>query len=85
MARCMADGARTRLGARIGIAITGVAGPDGGTEEKPVGTVWMAVDVDGEVRTHRSVFIGDRAEIRFRATQFALELVRRTLARSTAS
>ena len=85
VARCMADGARTRLGARIGIAITGVAGPDGGTEEKPVGTVWMAVDVDGEVRTHRSVFIGDRAEIRFRATQFALELVRRTLARSTAS
>ena len=80
----MARGARERLGARIGVAITGVAGPDGGSEEKPVGTVWTAVDVDGEVRTHRSVFIGDRAEIRFRASQFALELVRRTLARGGA-
>ena len=75
----MARGARERMGARIGVAITGVAGPDGGSEEKPVGTVWTAVDVDGDVRTHRSVFIGDRAEIRFRASQFALELVRRTL------
>ncbi|MGZ8470365.1 MAG: competence/damage-inducible protein A [Gemmatirosa sp.] len=85
VARRMASGVRARLGASIGIAITGVAGPGGGTEEKPVGTVWMAVDVDGEVRAHRSVFLGDRAEIRFRATQFALELLRRTLAPAAAA
>lgn len=78
----MASGVRASLGARIGIAITGVAGPGGGSEEKPVGTVWTAVDLDGEIRTHRSVFLGDRGEIRFRASQFALELVRRALARS---
>jgi len=73
----MAAGARTRVGAEIGIAITGVAGPGGGTPEKPVGLVWIAVDVEGSVRTHGSRFVGDRSEIRFRATQAALDLVRR--------
>jgi nicotinamide-nucleotide amidase len=85
VARQMASGVRALLGASIGIGITGVAGPGGGTEEKPVGTVWMAVDVDGEVRAHRSVFIGDRAEIRFRASQFSLELLRRMLAGTPAA
>jgi nicotinamide-nucleotide amidase len=85
VARQMASGVRASLGASIGIAITGIAGPGGGSEEKPVGTVWMAVDVDGEVRAHRSVFIGDRAEIRFRASQFALELLRRALAGTPAT
>jgi nicotinamide-nucleotide amidase len=80
VARRMASGVRARLGAGVAIAVTGVAGPGGGTEEKPVGTTWIAVDVAGEVRTQRSVFIGDRAEIRFRASQLALELVRRALA-----
>lgn len=73
----MAAGARRRLGAEIGIGITGVAGPGGGTPEKPVGLVWLAIDLNGRVRTHGSRFIGDRAEIRFRATQAALDLVRR--------
>jgi nicotinamide-nucleotide amidase len=84
VARQMASGVRALVGARVGIAITGVAGPGGGTEEKPVGTVWMAVDVGGEVRAHRSVFVGDRGEIRFRASQFALELLRRMLAATPA-
>jgi nicotinamide-nucleotide amidase len=76
----MALGARERLAANIGIAITGVAGPGGGTPEKPVGTVWVAVDVRGrEPRVQRAPGIGDRAEIRFRATQFALDLLRRIL------
>lgn len=75
----MATGARRRLGAEIGIAITGVAGPGGGSAEKPVGLVWIAADVCGDVRTHGSRFIGDRAEIRFRSTQAALDIVRRTL------
>ncbi len=75
----MAAGARRQTGAQIGIAITGVAGPGGGTPEKPVGLVWIAVDLSGTVRTHGSRFIGDRAEIRFRSTQAALEMVRRML------
>ena len=76
----MAAGARTRVGANIGIAITGIAGPGGGTPEKPVGLVWIAVDIDGTVRTHGSRLIGDRGEIRMRATQAALDLVRRMVA-----
>jgi nicotinamide-nucleotide amidase len=76
----MATGVRRRLGVDIGVSITGVAGPGGGTPEKPVGQVWMAVDMRGDVRTHGSRFIGDRAEIRFRATQAALDLVRRMVA-----
>ena len=80
VARALAAGARERHGARVGIGITGVAGPGGGTAEKPVGTVWIAADVDGAVRAMRNVFVGDRAEIRFRATQYALDLVRRALA-----
>jgi len=76
----MATGVRRRLGVDIGVSITGVAGPGGGTPDKPVGLVWMAVDVRGDVRTHGSRFIGDRAEIRFRATQAVLDLVRRMVA-----
>jgi nicotinamide-nucleotide amidase len=75
----MARGVRGLTGATIGVGITGVAGPDGGTPEKPVGTVWIAVDVRGEVRAIRSVFIGDRPEIRHRATQSALDMIRRAL------
>ena len=80
VARAMADGACARLGAGVGIAITGIAGPDGGTEEKPVGTTWIAVRAHGETRAAKSVFHGDREEIRLRATQRALDLVRRALA-----
>ena len=75
----MARGVRGMTGATIGVGITGIAGPDGGTDEKPVGTVWIAIDVRGEVTTNRSVYIGDRAEIRHRATQVAMDLIRRAL------
>src|SRR5207302_1346569 len=78
-AREMAAGARAATGAEIGIAITGVAGPGGGTPEKPVGWIWVGVDVDGAVTTRGSRLIGDRAEIRFRATQMGLDMVRRAL------
>jgi nicotinamide-nucleotide amidase len=76
----MARGVRARTGAEIGIAITGVAGPDGGTIDKPVGLVWLAIDLAGTARTHGPRFVGDRAEIRFRSTQAALDTVRRMLA-----
>jgi nicotinamide-nucleotide amidase len=78
--RQMARGARERFGASIGVGITGVAGPGGGTPEKPVGTVWLAVDADGrEPLVRRVALIGDRAEIRARAAQGALEMIRRAL------
>ena len=75
----MARGVRGMSGASIGVGITGVAGPDGGTPEKPVGTVWIAVDVRGDITTRCSIYIGDRAEIRHRATQVAMDLIRRAL------
>jgi nicotinamide-nucleotide amidase len=76
--KAMALGVRQRLSADIGIAITGVAGPGGGSAEKPVGTVWIAIDWRNA--TARGLrLIGDRAEIRQRAAQAALDLVRREL------
>jgi len=66
-----------KMGADIGIAITGIAGPGGGTPEKPVGLVWIAVAA-AEAKARRFQMIGDRAEIRERAAQAALEMLRRT-------
>ena len=76
-AREMAAGARRRFESDLAAAVTGIAGPDGGTPEKPVGTVWFAL-ADGQgtaARTRR--FVGDRAMVRRAASLFALELVRR--------
>jgi PncC family amidohydrolase len=69
------------MGSDIGVGITGVAGPDGGTPEKPVGLVWIAVDVGSDISAFSGRFIGDRAEIRFRATQAALNMIRKRLLR----
>ena len=76
----MAAAVRNRLGADIGIAITGVAGPGGGTAEKPVGLIWIAVSAP-ETKARRFQLIGDRTEIRQRAAQAALEMLRRTLSK----
>jgi nicotinamide-nucleotide amidase len=81
VARAMATGVRLRFGSTVGIGITGIAGPDGGTPEKPVGTVWVAVDLDGEVHAVRAVLPGDRNEIRYRAAQLGLDRLRRAFER----
>src|ERR1019366_592513 len=78
-AREMAAGACARFGADVGVGITGIAGPAGGTPEKPVGTVCLAVSASGAVRSTKVQMIGDRDEIRRRSAQAALNLVRRAL------
>lgn len=81
VARAMADGARATFGADVGVGITGVAGPSGGTEAKPVGYVCLCVTTgDGVVREYDRVFPGDRNDIRERASDFGLNLIRRALA-----
>jgi nicotinamide-nucleotide amidase len=82
--REMASGARAATGASVGVGITGIAGPSGGTDEKPVGTVWIASDLEGVVESRRLRLIGDRAEVRQRAAQAALEMVRRRVLFGTA-
>jgi nicotinamide-nucleotide amidase len=79
VAQAMAAGARARTGAEIGVGITGIAGPGGGSDGKPVGTVWIAIDVADERRTLQSVFWGNREEVRYRAAQAALDMIRRVL------
>ena len=76
----MAAGVRERTGADVGVSVTGIAGPAGGTPEKPVGLVWIAIH-SSEAKARRFHVVGDRAEIRQRAAQAALEMVRRTLAK----
>jgi len=77
--RAMAAGARRRFDVAASVAVTGIAGPSGGTPEKPVGTVWLAASVDGDTRALRRVFPGDRDEIRRRSAQAVLDLLRRQL------
>jgi nicotinamide-nucleotide amidase len=82
VARAMADGARDRFGADVGCGITGVAGPGGGTDAKPVGYVCLCVTTsDGTVLARDPVLLGDRAEIRDRSVTVAMHLVRRILIR----
>jgi nicotinamide-nucleotide amidase len=92
----MAKGARVRLGTEIGIGITGIAGPHGAMPGKPVGTVWIAIDVaEGRPPIPRPAgfppiapfrqarlfrFVGQRDEIRHRSAQAALDLIRRSIA-----
>ena len=86
VAEAMADGALTRFDADIAVSITGIAGPDGGTEEKPVGTVCWSVRLsDGRGITRTVRLPGDRADIRERSTTVAMHLLRRALSEQAAS
>ena len=75
----MARGMRERADTDYAISVTGIAGPDGGSEEKPVGTVWFGLADREKVKTVKVVFPGDRYLIRWRSSQAALDLLRRRL------
>jgi len=85
VARAMAEGIRSRAATRIGVGITGIAGPGGGTPAKPVGTVALAVVVDDEVRVRTFQFVGGREMVKFQATQSALNMTRLMVLRQPGS
>jgi len=72
----MATGIRERAGTEIGVGITGIAGPGGGSAEKPVGTVWIAVAVNATMNVRGFQFMGHREMVKFQAAQSALNMVR---------
>jgi nicotinamide-nucleotide amidase len=79
VAEAMAEGVRLRADADFGISVTGIAGPDGGSEEKPVGLVFIALSDDAHTEHRKLLLPGDRQLIRWRASQAALDLLRRRL------
>ncbi len=68
----MVRGAQQHGGARFAVAVSGVAGPDGGSAEKPVGTVWLAWGDGDRIYSQRCLFLGDRDQVRHQATERAL-------------
>jgi len=84
VAQAMAAGIRARAGTNIGIGITGIAGPGGGSPEKPVGTVAVAVVGDEETRVRTFQFLGGRDMVKFQAAQSALNMTRLMVTRASA-
>ncbi len=79
VALAMAEGIKSRSAVDVGIGVTGVAGPGGGTTEKPVGMVAIAAALGGTSRTRTFKFVGGREQVKFQASQAALDMVRRML------
>jgi nicotinamide-nucleotide amidase len=79
VAVAMAEGVRTRAGVDVGLAVTGIAGPGGGSAEKPVGTVALAAVAPGQTRSRVARFLGEREQVKFQASQGALDMIRRML------
>jgi nicotinamide-nucleotide amidase len=77
VATAMAEAAARRFGVGASLSVTGIAGPSGGSAEKPVGTVWLGCAMEGRVETSRALFPGSRQEVRARAAQAALLLLHR--------
>ena len=80
VARAMARGAVEHAHAQVSVAVTGIAGPTGGSPDKPVGTVWLAWCVAGEISSEQCVFDGDRAAVRQATVLHALQGVLKRLA-----
>ncbi len=78
-AEAMARGIRDASGTSCAVAVTGIAGPDGGSPAKPVGTVFVGLAVAGETRSRRFRFAGDREAIKWQSSQMALDMLRRAL------
>jgi nicotinamide-nucleotide amidase len=85
VAEAMARGACTATGARLGVSTTGIAGPTGGRDGKPVGLVYVAVCLDGEVRVARYAYRGNRQRVRDRAAKEALNMARLALLKGVQS
>ncbi len=79
VAAAMAQGIRKAAGTTLGLSVTGIAGPGGGTEKKPVGLVYIALASPQGVKTAEHRFFGNREQVRLRASQMALDIVRRYL------
>lgn len=80
VARAMAEGAVAHSHAQVALAVTGVAGPSGGTPAKPVGTVWFGWQIDGQTHSEVQHFAGNRAAVRAQTVQHALQRLRGLLA-----
>src|SRR5439155_17042862 len=79
VAEAMAEGVRERAGTDFGLSVTGIAGPDGGSEEKPVGLVYIALADDAHTEHRKLMIPGDRELVRWRSSQAALDMLRRRL------
>lgn len=75
VAEAMLRGVLEKSGVQAAVSITGIAGPGGGSEQKPVGTVCFAIAVDGDIKLRSMLFEGDRAQIRQRSVNFALQQI----------
>ena len=75
VAEQMADGARRLLRTDLAVSLTGIAGPDGGSDEKPVGLVWFGLSTRDGTRTEKAIFRGDRAQVRAQAVVHALGML----------
>jgi len=83
VARAMAEGARTAANVDLAIAVTGVAGPGGGTAAKPVGLVWFGLAAPGGISAEAQIFPGDRTAIRLATVRHAVSMLRAQLAERT--
>jgi nicotinamide-nucleotide amidase len=83
VARAMAEGARTAANVDLAIAVTGVAGPGGGTAAKPVGLVWFGLAAHGGISAEAQIFPGDRTAIRLATVRHAVSMLRAQLAERT--
>jgi nicotinamide-nucleotide amidase len=79
VALAMATGIAARAGVEVGVGVTGIAGPGGGTPDKPVGTVAIAATIRGTTTSRTFRFVGERDQVKFQSTQAALDMVRRAL------